>query len=487
MSDKSSPSPACSLPRRSVLKSGLASVAALPVFAPVALAQNSAAASAAPALAASAAPAAVAASAPMVWRNWSGVAQAQPRSLYTPGTVSELQAFLRQHREPVRCVGSGHSFSPLVPTAGHIVALDRLSGLAGVDGAQRSATVLAGTRLAQLSRALDAKDLALRNLPDIDAQTLAGAISTATHGTGAQLPALHADVQALHMVLADGSLMECSPQRNADMLAAARVSLGSLGVLVQAQVALVPRFQLRRKVWLQPVQALLEQAPELAARHRHFEFYYLPFTGYAAAITHDETPAQEVDRPPSADEDMLRDLRRLRDWLGRWPELRRWVASKLIDPDMTESAQDRSWRLLSTQRPTKFNESECHVPRDLGLACVREVIATLERRNDVFFPLEFRFVQGDSAWLSPFYQRDSCSIAVHAAAGEAYDYLVQEIGPVFRKYQGRPHWGKLHAHTAADLAALYPRWKDFLALRAQLDPHGRFLNEHLRRVFGLQA
>ncbi|MGQ0709600.1 MAG: D-arabinono-1,4-lactone oxidase [Rhodoferax sp.] len=477
--------PPPALKRRVLLQAGVASAAVLPVFPRVARAQAAAPASTAPAAASLGT--GTGAGAPLAWQNWSGIAQAQPRSLFTPTTVSELQGFLRQHREPVRCVGSGHSFTPLVPTPGHIVALDRLSGVAALDMGQRRATVLAGTRLGVLSRALDAKDLALRNLPDIDAQTLAGAISTATHGTGAQLPALHADVQALQLVLADGSLLECSAQRNADLLAAARVSLGALGVLVQAQVALVPRFQLRRKVWLQPVQALLEQAPELAARHRHFEFYYLPFTGYAAAITHDETDSQEVHRPPSADEDMLRDLRRLRDWAGRWPELRRWVAGKLIDPDMTESAQDRSWRLLSTQRPTKFNESECHVPREMGLACVREVIATLERRNDVFFPLEFRFVKADDAWLSPFYQRDSCSIAVHAAVGEPYDYLVQEIGPVFRKYQGRPHWGKLHVHNGADLAALYPRWKDFLALRAQLDPQGRFLNEHLRRVFGVAA
>lgn len=223
----------------------------------------------------------------------------------------------------------------------------------------------------------------------------------------------------------------------------------------------------------------------LAQQHRNFEFYYLPFTGYAAAITHDIYTGTEVIHPETADEEALRDLRHLRDWLGRFPDLRRWVAKKVIDPKQTELAQDRSWKLLSTHRPSKFNETEFHVPRALGLACVREVIQVLERRNEAFFPMEFRFTKADDAWLSPFYQRDSCSIAVHAAVGEPYDYLVSEIAPVFRKFQGRPHWGKLHAHSAADLAALYPRWKDFLAVRAQLDPTGRMLNPHLRSLFGI--
>ncbi|MFZ3128451.1 MAG: D-arabinono-1,4-lactone oxidase [Rhodoferax sp.] len=429
-----------------------------------------------------------AAGAPTVaWQNWSGSSQAQALSLQTPADALAVQQLLRASSEPVRCVGAGHSFSPLVPTDGSILSLDRLAGLTRHDKTAMTVTFQAGTRLAQLSRELDKLGLGLRNLPDIDAQSFAGAISTATHGTGAELPALHADVQALQLVTARGDLVECSKTRQPELFSAARVSLGCLGVITQATSTVLPAYSLQRRVWLKPVHELLEAAPELAKRHRHFEFYYLPFTGYAAAITHDLYTGSDVLRPEAADEEMLRDLRRLRDWMGRFPDLRRWVAQKLIDPAQTEQAQDRSWKLLSTQRPTKFNESECHVPRELGIACVREVIQTLERRNDVFFPMEFRFIKGDDAWLSPFYQRDSCSIAVHAAAGEPYDYLVRDIAPVFRKFNGRPHWGKLHGHTAADLPGLYPRWKDFLAVRAQLDPTGRFLNPHLRGLFGLPA
>lgn len=423
----------------------------------------------------------------VAWHNWSGCSGGQAAALQTPADVAAVQQLLRTSGGPVRCVGAGHSFSALVPTEGSIVSLDRMAGLIGHDKAAMTATFQAGTRLAQLSRQLDQLGLGLRNLPDIDAQSFAGAISTATHGTGADLPALHDDVQSLQLVRPNGELVECSKTRHADLFAAAKVSLGSFGILTQVTSTVLPAYSLKRKVWLKPVEELLHMVPALAQQHRHFEFYYLPFTGYAAAITHELYAGTEVLRPDSADEEMLRDLRHLRDWLGRFPDLRRWVAQKLIDPAQTELAQDRSWKLLSTQRPTKFNESECHVPRELGVACVREVIRKLELRNDVFFPMEFRFVKGDDAWLSPFYQRDSCSIAVHAAAGEAYDYLVGEIAPVFRKFNGRPHWGKLHGHTSADLPALYPRWKDFLQVRAELDPTGRMLNPHLRSLFGVAA
>jgi FAD-linked oxidoreductase len=421
------------------------------------------------------------------WQNWSASAQCSARALAAPADEDAIAALLRASSGNVRCVGAGHSFSPLVPTDGTILSLDRLSGLHGHDKGAMSAVIQGGTRLAQVSRQLDAAGLALRNLPDIDMQSLAGAISTATHGTGAALPALHADVIGMRLVTPQGEVMDWHQERDADKMAAARVSLGSLGVITQVTMQVVAAHNLRRKVWLKPIEEMLAMAPELARSHRHFEFYYLPFTGYAAAITHDAFAGNEVQMPPSQDEDMLRDLRQLRDWLGKFPQLRRWTAAKMIDADLTEHATNRSFRLLSNVRPTRFNETECHVPRDAGIACVREVIRALERRNDVFFPMEFRFVKGDDAWLSPFYQRDSCSIAVHAAHGEPYDYLMSEIGPVFRKFAGRPHWGKLHNVGSAQLAALYPRWKDFQALRQEMDPRGRMLNPHLRAVFGIPA
>ncbi|MED5620403.1 D-arabinono-1,4-lactone oxidase [Ideonella sp. BN130291] len=421
------------------------------------------------------------------WSNWSGIERCQPRAWPMPATLDELAALVKSAPGPLRCVGAGHSFSALVPTPGTLLSIDRLQGLLAVDRAAGTATFGAGTRIAVATRLLDEAGLSLMNQPDIDMQTLAGALATATHGTGQRLGAMHKELVGLKLLTPAGELLSCSPSQRPDLFAAAQVSLGSLGVLTEVTLKVRPRHFLRRHVWLAPNEELFAQAEALAAQHLHFELYLLPFTGYGAAIAHDEVPVGKPVRPPSQDEDVLGDLKHLRDWLGRFPSLRRWVAGKAIASTKAEDAIDVSYELLSSVRPTRFNESECHVPRERGVACLREVLATLERRNDVFFPIEFRFIQGDDAWLSPFHGRDSCSIAVHALQGEAYDYLLRDVGAVFRRHGGRPHWGKLHDLSATELASRYPRWKDFLAVRAELDPRGRLLTPYMARLFGLNA
>ena len=440
----------------------------------------------APATPSSAVAPASAATAPAHWRNWSGIQACQPTTWQVPGTEDELADLMRRAPGPIRCVGAGHSFTALVPTPGTLLSLDRLSGLRShsLKDGYGQATLGAGTRLQVTSRLLDAQGLGLYNLPDIDAQTLAGAMGTATHGTGVGFGALHTDLLGLSLMTPNGQLLQCSADRLPEVFAAAQVSLGALGVLTEVTLRVRLRYHLQRRVWLAKTQDLLDQAPALAAKHRQFELYLLPFTGYGAAITHDEVPVGPVQRSSAADEDVLRDLRRLRDWLGRWPAMRRWVAQRAIDPNQTEQMTDVSWKLLSTQRPTRFNETEGHVPRENGVACLREVLATLERRNEVFFPIEFRYIRGDQAWLSPFYGRDSCSVAAHAMQGEAHDYLVSELGPVYRRHGARPHWGKLHDRSPAELTALYPQWKAFAAVRRELDPQGRMLTPYMKQLLG---
>jgi FAD-linked oxidoreductase len=324
------------------------------------------------------------------------------------------------------------------------------------------------------------------NQPDVDTQSLGGALATGTHGTGVAYGAMHSEVTALKLLTVAGEQLSCSATQRPELLAAAQVSLGCLGVLTEVTLKVRPRHFLRRRAWVARNEELFEQAGDLARRHQHFEMFFLPHTGYGAAFVHDPVPATTVQHEEGADEDVLRDLQMLRDWLGRWPALRRRVAGWAVGRTPPEEAVDVSWRLLVNTRSTRFNETEGHVPREAGLACLREVLQALERRNDVFFPMEFRYVRGDNAWLSPFHGRDSCSIAVHALQGEPHDYLVREIGPVFRRHRARPHWGKLHDYKPEELAALYPRWRDFLALRRELDPQGRLLSPYMRRLLGLQ-
>jgi len=418
------------------------------------------------------------------WQNWSGLLHARPAAIATPANEGELQALMARSRGEIRPVGSAHSSSALVPTSGTIVATDRMSGLVSVDRQAMTITAHAGTRLGTLTRLLDAQGLALRNLPDIDTQTLAGAMSTGTHGTGAKLPGLHADLVGLRIVTSDGQVIAIDERRNSEWLPAARVSLGSLGLLSQVTLRVVPGYNLERRVWLLPVEELMEKAPSLAAKHRHFGFFYLPFTGFAAAITQNIYTGSDLVSPPTSDNAVLADLRRMRDWLGHFPQMRRWLAQKLLGQYEPEVERERSHRLLAQDRPNRFNETEWHVPAQRGMDCLRKVISTLEQRNEVFWPMEIRFIAGDDAWLSPF-QQDSCSIAVQAAEGEPHDYLLNDFTPIFRAYGGRPHWGKLHTMSATELNALYPRWSDFQRVRHQLDPQGRLLNGHLRRVFGI--
>lgn len=429
-------------------------------------------------------PSSTAPSSPVRWQNWSGLWKAEPRAIATPATEAELVALMRSTQGEVRPVGSGHSFTPLVPTSGTIVSLDRMSGIVSVNKEAGTATVKAGTRLAVLGQLLDQHGLSLRNLPDVDVQSLAGALATGTHGTGAKLPALHDDVVGMRLVRPDGRVVELSAARDPQALAAARVSLGSLGIVSEVTMRVLPAFALERRIWVRPTEELLAQAPALAAKHRHFEMFLLPFTGYAAALVHDEYQGTDYVLPPPQDDEVLSDLKRLRDLLSRFPTLRAWAAQRFIDAKKIEVARHRAHRLLTSVRPVRFNESEWHVPAEHGIATVRRVLAAIEKHQEAYFPIEFRWIRGDDAWLSPFHKRDCCSIAVHAAAGEAHDYIVAEAAPICRAVGGRPHWGKLHTLGSADLAAAYPRWNDFARVRREFDPKGRMLNPHLRHIFG---
>lgn len=422
--------------------------------------------------------------APGEWSNWSGLERCKPQRIATPTSEEQLSQTLRGASGPVRFVGAGHSFTALVPTPTTLVMMDGLSGVVSHDAAAKTAVVRGGTRIAIVAPELDSRGLALPNQPDISVQSLAGSFATATHGTGATLPAMHAQIRSLRLVTADGRVMSASREQSPDLFHAARVSLGALGALTEVELQLHPRFFLRRRVWTQQTAALLADAVDHAKKHRHFELFVLPHTGWGAGITHDEVPASTVPfHAASDDEDALNDLRRLRDLLSRFPSMRRWVAGKAMG-DREEVSVDVSWRLLSNSRAARFNESEYHVPAEHGVACLKEVIAAIDSRTDTYYPIEFRFIAADDAWLSPFHGRDACSIAVHAAAGEEHAYLVKQLGPIFRKHAGRPHWGKLNDMSSTELAAAYPRWKDFHVVRRELDPQGKLLNPYLRKLFG---
>jgi len=419
------------------------------------------------------------------WRNWSGSQQCFPEARVAPASVADLQQLLRETRSVVRPVGAGHSFTPLVPTDGTIVSLSRLSGVVSHDAQRLQATVRAGSRLGELGQPLEDIGQAMLNMPDIDEQSLAGCLATATHGTGATIGCMSTFVTALQMVDARGDIIDCSADNNPELFAAARVSLGSLGIITEVTLQNVAPYRLVRQTVWRELDEILAIADDLADKHRNFEFYYIPFSGMGFTDAHDLTQEGVSSTDRIDGNDAVGDLKLARDWLDWSPRVRELVLGSYMKTLTDERVVESSWKNYASERNVRFNEMEYHLPRENGLQAVREIRDALEaQHHEVFFPIEVRFIKGDDLWLSPFYQRDTCSIAVHRTFDEDFQPYFATIEPIMRRHGGRPHWGKLNTLGAQDFRQLYPRWDDFVALRREYDPEGRFLNPYLASLFG---
>ena len=423
-------------------------------------------------------------SARIPWRNWSGSQECFPESRIAPASLAELQELVATARGVVRPVGAGHSFTALVPTEDTIVSLGRLAGLVAHDPETLRANVHAGTRLGDMGGPLEQVGQAMINMPDIDEQTLAGCLGTATHGTGAGIGCMSTFVESLQLVTASGEMLNCSLDRNPEIFQAARVSLGSLGIITEVTLNNVAPYRLKRETVWREFDEILEVADDLADQNRNFEFFYIPFTGMGWTDSHNITDEPVGSTGKLDGNEGANDLKLARDYLSWSPKLRELVVGTYLRSVEDEITVERSWKNYANERNVRFNEMEYHLPREHGLQAMKEIRSALEEHhNEVFFPIEFRYIKGDDIWLSPFYRRDSCSIAVHRFFEESFGPYFSTIEPIFRKYNGRPHWGKLNRLQRADFAALYPRWEDFDAVRRELDPGGKFLNPYLRQLF----
>jgi FAD-linked oxidoreductase len=418
------------------------------------------------------------------WRNWSGSQQCYPQAREAPESVDALQKLITSTTGTIRPVGAGHSFTPLVPTDGTIVSLSRMSGIVSHDASARQATLWAGSRLGDIGQPLEDIDQALINMPDIDQQALAGCLATATHGTGANIGCMSTFVRELQLVDARGDVITCNAQSNAEIFEAAKVSLGALGVITQVTLQNVAPYRLKREAVWHSFEDILEIADDYADNNRNFEFYYVPFTGMGFTDVHNLTDEAIGATDKIDGNDAVDDLRLARDWMEDYPWLRELILGSYMKTLSDERTVESSWKNYASERNVRFNEMEYHLPRENGLLALAEIRTALEsKHHEVFFPIEVRFIKSDDIWLSPFYQRESCSIAVHRFFEEDFEPYFKTLEPIFRKYGGRPHWGKLNTLTQKDFRQLYPRWDDFLALRQQMDPQGRFLNDYLRQLF----
>lgn len=417
------------------------------------------------------------------WRNWSGWQHADPLGRLVPANEDELVGLFRSTSGPIRPVGSGHSFTALVPTDGYLMVLDRMSGLIAHDPAAMTAELWAGTRLSDAGPLLDSVGQAMPNLPDIDRQTLAGAVSTSTHGTGKGLKSLSGCVSGLRLVTPGGDVRDVDAGSDVDVFNAARVSLGALGVITRITFKNREPFRLLNRTWVQKTADVLDQFDALAQEWQHFEMMPLLHSAYCLVIAHKET-AEPVGAPaPEEDDSELLSL------LDATPVALRGTAigllAKTIDP--SEDIQP-SYKGLTHLRFDRFNEMEYSVPLEAGPACLREVLDTVKQHGvDVVIPLEYRIIGGDDTWLSMFSGGPRVSISVHRLARYDYKPYFSLVEPIFWKYGGRPHWGKVHTLGYKELRSLYPRLDDFVAIRDSFDPAGRMLNDHLRHLFGVSA
>ena len=390
----------------------------------------------------------------------------------------------------VKAVGAGHSFNDSAATDGVQISLDRLGGVAAIDRERRRAVVGAGIRLAALNRELAAAGLALPNQGDVAYQSVAGAAATGTHGTGARLAGLASAVVGMKIIDGSGQLIRCDEQHRPDLLRAARVGLGALGIVTEVTLQCVPAFDLHAVETVEPLDQALEAFDERAAANDHFEIYWMP--GGRRCQVKRANRTSEPRRPPSR-------LAWLRDKVvgenlafgalntlgtripAAAPTVTRLIEAGLSDRDFIDAAH----RVLTSPRWVRFHEMEYAVPRTaLGEAFARVRALASGLDEPAVFPLEVRVSAADDIPLSPAFGRDTAWIAAHVRKGRPYAAYFRGFEEIMDDYGGRPHWGKLHFQDRGRLASLYPQWDLFAAARRELDPDGRFANSYTDRVLG---
>ncbi|MGH1526128.1 D-arabinono-1,4-lactone oxidase [Leifsonia sp. L25] len=430
-----------------------------------------------------------------MWRNWGRTESIRPQRVERPRDAEAVQravAAAAKQGMRVKAVGAGHSFTGIAAAPGVLLDLEDVSGVLDVDLERGRVRLAAGTHLHQLPRLLRPYGLALENMGDIDRQTIAGATSTGTHGTGGSFGGLATQIVAVTLVTGSGELLTVSEEQNADLLPAVRLGLGALGVIVDVTLQCVPAYLLKAVERPEPLQQVLDSYLERSAREDHFEFYWFPHTETGLTKTNTRLPLTEPRAPLSApgrwmDDELLangvyRGVCAVGTVLpGIIPPFSRLAQKLTGNRDFT----DHSARVFVTNRTVRFREMEYALPREAVPGALAEVKALIERKGwRISFPIEVRSAAADDNWLSTAYGRDSGYIAVHRYYREDPTEYFTAVEEIMNAHDGRPHWGKLHYRDAGSLRAAYPRFDEFLAARDRLDPGRRFENAYLRRVLG---
>lgn len=427
------------------------------------------------------------------WSNWAGNQTCAPVAVEHPASEEELARLVKQAAADgrrVKVVGAGHSFTDIACTDGVLVRLDRYDRVLAADPATGLVTVEAGIPLWKLNQELDRRGLAMANLGDIAYQSVAGAISTATHGTGLRFGGLATQVVGLTLVAGDGSIVRATPDENADVFRAARVGLGALGVVSTVTLQTVPAFNLHVREGAERVDALLADLDAEVEGNDHFEFFYIPHTGFALTKRNNRTDRPPAPRPKVKawiDDYVVTNavfgaLCRVGRARPQWiPRLTRMVPSAVSPTEYV----DRSYAVFASPRLVHFYEMEYSIPRAACAEALNRVRSFIDGSGlKISFPIEVRFTAADDIPLSTATGEERCYIAVHVYRGMPHEQYFRGVERIMDDYGGRPHWGKLHYQTVATLAPRYPQWDAFQQVRDRLDPERRFTNAYLERVLG---
>ena len=426
---------------------------------------------------------------PMPWINWAGNQSCTPNWRYSPSSEDELVAALKSAKGVVRAVGAGHSFSAVVPTDDTLISTDLLSGLVRHDPKKMQATLLAGTRLHDMGSLLHSVGQSVPNMPDMDYPALGGAIVNSVHATGTRFGSMSAYVTGLKLATVSGEILDCSAEKNPQIFQAARTSIGALGIASEITLQNLPSYDLTEVNKVEKMEDVFAEMDARCKAHRHFECFPIPYSRLCVTV------ATDIARPgdTAVGEDDPQALNSFRSVF----EAVSWVP--LVGEDIYEMALNTAlgetedvirtgpaYQVFPHVRMVRFREMEYTVPAEAGPACTREILDTISKKKlNLCFPLEYRYVKADDIWLSMFEGQDGCSISVHQFGDLDYKTPFTEIEPIFWKYGGRPHWGKIHTLDAKRLAQLYPRhWQDFQEVRRELDPRGKLMNSHLKTLFG---
>jgi len=402
------------------------------------------------------------------WRNWVGNQSCIASEYAAPKSESELCDRIHaatQRGLDVRCAGSGHSFTPVVATSGLLLTLADMKGVKHVDSQKKRVTASAGTTINELGRHLKAHGLSMVNQGDIDSQALAGALTTGTHGTGARLGNLASAIVGMKLVQPDGEILVVD-ESTPDLLKAARVCLGTLGVISEITLQVMDAYHLHERIWREDFDACMEMHDELAAKHRHFSFFWCPTERSRHCYCLPDTSATSSS--------------------GKTTDVCEMKVMDMTDAEPMQSEFEKiaySSEIYPIEYVPNFHELEYAVPVQYGKEAVKQVRRLmLEKYPECIYPIEYRFTAADDAWLSPFFAQDSVTVSVSGEPGTDYWNYLRDVDSILRQFNSRPHWGKLHFLTGNDVTALYPRAQEFRQLRRELDPHGFFLNDHLTQL-----